>query len=207
MPDKADVAEDLESSARSGTFSRVARFMGARAVMLFMTVVIGVYLTILIANMGGYVDNIRRGQIREEIGMQIGMDQSLRDLPQKQRKAMIEEMARLEEERLGLNRPFILRSFGYLKDALTLNLGRAEHMTSDTGSKQVRLILLERLPSTLVLWGTANLLLFFVSIFFALFLSRRYGSAPDKLVIAMTPTSSAPVGSTAYSSFSFLLPS
>ena len=107
-------------------------------------------------------------------------------------RLMIEEMATLEEERLGLDRPFILRSFGYLKNALTLTLGRAEHMTSDTGSKQVRLILLERLPSTLVLWGTANLLLFFVSIFFALFLSRRYGSAPDKLVIALTPTSSAP---------------
>jgi peptide/nickel transport system permease protein len=56
----------------------------------------------------------------------------------------------------------------------------------------VRLILLERLPTTLVLWGTANLLLFFVSIFFALFLSRKYGSVPDKAVIALTPTSSAP---------------
>jgi peptide/nickel transport system permease protein len=192
MPDKADIEKESEGGTGSHTFSRVARFMGARAVTLFITVVIGVYLTILIANMGGYVDNIRRGQIREEIGMQIGMDQNLRDLPQEQRKAMIEEMARLEERRLGLDRPFILRSFGYLKNALTLNLGRAEHMTSDTGSKQVRLILLERLPSTLALWGTANLLLFFVSIFVALFLSRKYGSVPDKAVIALTPTSAAP---------------
>ena len=64
--------------------------------------------------MGGYVDKIRRGQIREQIGMQIGIDQNLRDLPQEQRKAMIVEMARLEEERLGLDRPFILRSFGSL---------------------------------------------------------------------------------------------
>ena len=43
-----------------------------------------------------------------------------------------------------------------------------------------------------MLWGAANLILFFMAIFIALFLSRRYGSVPDKIVIAMTPTSSAP---------------
>jgi len=160
--------------------------------MLFVTVIIGVYLTILIANMGGYVDNIRRGQIQEQIGLRVQGDENLRNLAQDERQQLVAEMIRIEEERLGLDKPFIVRSFGYLKDALTLNLGRAEYMTSDTGSKQVRLILLERLPSTLVLWGLANLILFFLSIFFALFLSRRYGSLPDKLVIALTPTSSAP---------------
>jgi peptide/nickel transport system permease protein len=73
-----------------------------------------------------------------------------------------------------------------------MRLGFAENMTSDSGSKQVTNILLERLPPTLMLWGAANLILFFLAIFVALFLSRRYGSVPDKFVIAMTPTSSAP---------------
>jgi peptide/nickel transport system permease protein len=40
-------------------------------------------------------------------------------------------MIRLEEERLGLDRPFLLRSFGFLANAMTLNLGMAESMSSD----------------------------------------------------------------------------
>jgi peptide/nickel transport system permease protein len=56
----------------------------------------------------------------------------------------------------------------------------------------VRLIILERLPATLLLMGTANLFLFFSAIFVALSLSRNYGSVWDKMVIAFSPTSSAP---------------
>jgi len=93
---------------------------------------------------------------------------------------------------LGLNQPFAIRSFRYLYNALTLQLGRAQNMTSDSGSKSVRNILFERLPSTLLLMGTSNLLLFFMSVFFALVLSRKYGSFWDKLIIAFSPTSAAP---------------
>jgi peptide/nickel transport system permease protein len=101
-------------------------------------------------------------------------------------------MAALEEKRLGLDQPFITRSFRYLTSALTLNLGRAQHMTSDSGSGEVRRILLERLPSTLVLWATSNILLFGFSILIALYLSRRYGGFLDKLVIGLSPSSAAP---------------
>jgi len=104
---------------------------------------------------------------------------------------MAEQVA-LQEKRLGLDQPFAIRSVRYLGNALLLDLGRAERMSSDTGSRQVRLILLERLPSTLVLFATENLILFFVGIFAALALSRKYGSVIDRLIIALTPTSSAP---------------
>ena len=174
------------------TFSRVAKYMGVRLIFLFFTIVIGVYLTILIANMGGYVDQIRRGVIREQVGLQVLEDPTFRQLPQEQREALIADMIRVEEERIGLNRPFIVRSFAFLTDALTLNLGRAEQMTSDSGSKQVKLILLERLPATLVMWGFSNLILFFFSLFLALALSRSYGSLIDRAIIAFTPTSAAP---------------
>ncbi|HPC07074.1 MAG TPA: ABC transporter permease, partial [Anaerolineaceae bacterium] len=45
---------------------------------------------------------------------------------------------------------------------------------------------------TLLLMGTSNLVLFFSAMFLALALSRNYGSIWDKIVIALTPTSSAP---------------
>jgi peptide/nickel transport system permease protein len=177
---------------RESTLIRVAKYMGFRLVFLAFTVVVGVYLTIIIANMGGYVDDIRRGAIREAVGLQVSQDPTFQQLPQEQRDTLIEDRIRVLEEQQGLNQPFILRSFGFLADALTLNLGRAASMTSDSGSGQVRLILLERLPATLVMWGLANLILFFLSLFLGLALSRRYGSLADRIVIALTPSSSAP---------------
>jgi peptide/nickel transport system permease protein len=176
------------------TFLRLSRYTLTRMAILTITITIGVYLTILIANMGGYVDEIRRGTIREQISIAVFQDQSaeMRGLTSEERVAIIEERVALEEQRLNLDKPFVVRSFAFLKDAMTLNLGMSNQMISDSGSRTVRLIMLERLPATLVLFGTANLLLFFSSIFMALFLSRRYGSVLDKVIIALAPTGSAP---------------
>ena len=179
-------------SATTSTLSRVAKYTGVRLIGLFFTVVIGVYLTVLIANMGGYVDDIRRGEIREAVSLQIRSDPALQKLDADTRMQYMAEQVALQEKRLGLDQPFAIRSVRYLGNALLLDLGRAERMSSDTGSRQVRLILLERLPSTLVLFATENLILFFVGIFAALALSRKYGSVIDRLIIALTPTSSAP---------------
>ena len=174
------------------TLARLAKYAIVKIVVLFVTVIVGVYLTILVANMGGYVDNIRRGQIQEEVAQVIMNNRELQQMPLAERNLRIAEMVQIRERQLGLDKPFFVRSMRFLTDALTLSLGRAENMTSDTGSKQVRLIILERLPSTLLLFATANLLNFFLSIFAALSLSRRYGSAMDRLVIALAPTSAAP---------------
>lgn len=184
-------SENLKKKDES-SFGRVLRYISIRLVTLFITVVIGVYLTILIANMGGYVDQIKKGEIREAVQMRVLTDQTLRNLPADARAKRIESLVRLEEKRLGLDQPFLLRSFRFLRSALTLSLGRSLQMSSDSGSRQVRLIILERLPATLLLFGTADLTLFFVSLFLGLSLSRRYGSLLDKLSVALSPLSSAP---------------
>ncbi|HEX2698287.1 MAG TPA: hypothetical protein VHM28_11310, partial [Anaerolineales bacterium] len=54
-----------KTAASNSTFTRVFRYSAIRLITLFVTVVIGVYLTIMIANMGGYVDEIMRNDIRE----------------------------------------------------------------------------------------------------------------------------------------------
>jgi peptide/nickel transport system permease protein len=67
-------------AARS-TLARVLSYSATRLVALFFTVVVGVYLTILIANMGGYVDQIKRAEIREEVTLQVSLDPTLRRFP------------------------------------------------------------------------------------------------------------------------------
>ncbi len=184
--------DDLNRKALWGTITRLSRYTAVRIVTLVITVIIGMYLTVLIANMGGYVDEIRRGEIREQVQQAVLLDRTLRELPAEERAIRQEEMIRLAEKRFGLDQPFALRSFSFLKDALTLNFGRSMFLTSPAGSRQVRLILLDRLPTTLMLFGTVGFILFFVEILIALSLSRHYGSWLDKFFVAMSPVNSAP---------------
>lgn len=192
LPVSSSVSERTTKSFANSTFARVAKYTALRLVTLFITVVIGVYLTILIANMGGYVDTIMRNEIKYNAAQAVIANPANRNLAPEVREKLIQERIALEEKRLGLDQPFMVRSLRYLQNALSLNLGYAIFMNSDSGSRQVRLILLERLPATLLLTASSELILFFGSVFIALSLSRKYGSFWDKLTIALSPTSSAP---------------
>ncbi len=177
---------------RLSSLNRVLKYVVVRGLTLLVTVTVGVYLAILIANGGGYVDDMRKGQIREQISIELAGNQEMQFLTVQERRALEASMIEIREAQLGLDRPFMVRSFEYLWNGLTLDLGSADYLLSDSGSRQVRNILGERLGPTLLLMASGQLLLFFGSLALGLFLSRRYGSFLDKFIIAMAPTSSAP---------------
>jgi len=183
---------ERKKSTSSNTLIRVLKYSGVRLLSLFSTVVIGVYLTIMIANMGGYVDQMMKAEIQERITMQIAMNPAFKTMDPATRSELTQEKIASEIERLNLDQPMVIRSFRFLKNALTLNLGRALHLTSDGGSRSVRQIIIEKLPYTLLLMASSQLILFFSTVFIALGLSRKYGSFWDKVIIALSPTSSAP---------------
>ena len=194
-----DAALPLQPGAESGerqqtqsTLARVVHYTGLRMVALFFTVLIGVYLTILIANMGGHVDDIRRNYIREQVAISLGFDPDIKNMTAEERREHAEKLVALQEKRMGLDQPFLLRSFRFLLGAMTLNLGWADNMSSDSGSRQVRNIILERLPATILLFSTTFFLSFFVQLFVSLYLSRNYGSLIDRVIVALAPTSAAP---------------
>ena len=194
LEEEVDV-ETIEASAREARLKnarRLLRYTLLKLIALVFTVAIGVYITIIVANMGGEVDKIRLATIRENVALAAVADPAFQQMSTEERRALLDRRVELEIERYGLDRPFIQRSFSYLRDALLLDLGYAEGLVSDSGSRQVRNIILERLPPTLLLFGTAQLLLFFGALFFGLSLSRRYGSFVDKVVLALAPTSAAP---------------
>jgi peptide/nickel transport system permease protein len=193
--------------------ARYFRFIGIRAVQLGVAVVIAVLLTIIIANIGGMIDQILETEIRTAVA-QVLLDpkqgallrksweaeciskgytgEELRKCIDEYRDKWIEYNVRIEMEARGLDKPFIVRVFIYLQDALKLDLGRAIHLYSDTGSKRVWDIIIERLPATILLFTTANLIIFFIGLFAGLSLSRKYGSLLDKVAVSLAPLSSMP---------------
>lgn len=175
-----------------GIGSGFIKYVVKRGIALFIMVVIAVYVTILIANMGGYVDEIIKSEAYMDIALRVREDPAYAHLTPDEKNDLINQLFEQEIERLGLGQPFLYRSFRYLKDALTLDLGRAQYLTSDSGSKMVRNIIFERLPVTVLLFTTTNLILFFLSVFVGLFLSRNYGSKLDKAIVSLSPLSSVP---------------
>ncbi len=108
--------------AASDAFVRVAKYTLARTTVLFGPVVVAVYLTIFIANLGGYVDEIVRNNIAWAIaGMRLGG--WLKDVPTEERNQIIEQTMWHMEEEAGLHEPFMARSVRWLWLGLTLDWG------------------------------------------------------------------------------------
>ena len=61
----------IGSATRAGAVARdlrhLALYIGKRMVAMLLTVLVGVYLTIVIANMGGRVDDLRRLQEQQDV--------------------------------------------------------------------------------------------------------------------------------------------
>jgi peptide/nickel transport system permease protein len=171
---------------------RVLKYSLVRLASLLFSVVVAIFLTILIASMGGKVDEMRMGEIRENVVQMVRSNRANRDLPPEQFQKLVDDLVFQEAHVQGLDQPLMLRAVRYMKRALTLDLGNALRMTSDSGSKQVRIIILERLPPTLLLWGVSGLFLFFAEISVALSISRKYGTWVDKFFVGMAPFSTSP---------------
>jgi peptide/nickel transport system permease protein len=171
------------------TLARCLRYLGMRSIVVFVTVLAGVYAAIWVTNLGGFADEMRRDDIEHRV--MIGLI-GIGTLPPGERDAIVQQALEAAYAAADLDRPFFLRSFGYFRDAFTLSLGEARRMRSTRGSDDVLDILSERLPLTVVLFGVANILTFFGGLFIALSLSRRYGSFLDRAATLLVPAFAAP---------------
>lgn len=183
----------LEDRPAPSGLGRVLRYTAGRLATLAITVAISVYLTILVANLGGFLDQVVRANIDFALGE--SLRETLKNVEDPAERERITELARsamIEAE--GLNSPFMVRSFRWLWKGLTLDWGegRVRILMGGTPSREVRDLILDTLPRTLLVFGSANLLLFIVSLTLGLGLSRRYGSRWDKLVGALAPLAAVP---------------
>jgi peptide/nickel transport system permease protein len=169
---------------------RLARYTAGKGLALFVTVVVGMYLTILIINLGGHVDEIFRSQIAFQVGLMI-YDGWPEGVEEPERTEIIEQTIWAMEEAKGLHRPFLERSGRWLVQALTLDLSeRRAGFHAQVGNVQA--LIRERLPYTLLLVGISNVVLFMATISAALVLSRKHGGLLDRLNVLLLSLTSAP---------------
>jgi peptide/nickel transport system permease protein len=177
----------------SSTFYRVTKYTLGRAATIAATIFIGVFLTVVISNRTEQVDQSIQGKIevslrREEFGWILADEET---------EAFEQALFEAEEE-AGLHLPFLQRHLRWTVNALTLEWGDLVFSEIQGGwwyqqnRKDIKTIVVERLPTTLMLVGSAYLIIFLFGIPVALSISRRHGSWQDRLFSFLAPVSSVP---------------
>lgn len=191
------IAPEIESTRlaelSSSPFLRLLKYVFKRILTISLTVLLGVFIMVVIANHNGNLDQIIRGRIDAQL-----FTQSLATNFQ----LNVEVERQNLERKAGLLDPFLIKHLRYTLRALTFDWGdvtdrRQFNLWIKTSKGEVntldsRLILFSKLPNTLILSGTAYLLLALIGIPLALYLSQHEGRWLDRLTGILTPLSSIP---------------
>ena len=166
------------------------RYLAKKAVFLVATLLIALYLTVVIANFGGYVDNILRAQARFDATRGCLQDPSCVRLPSAQRNATIEETYQSFVESRGLDQPFLTKSLRFTWDLLNFRLGRALVLKDVQLSDDVGSIIMERLPRTILLFTSASLIAAALGIWLGLRMGRKALTLLDRglTIVSITTT-------------------
>ena len=170
-------------------WANATRYLFVRAITVTLTVLIGIYGAIWLTNLGGISDEWHKNEIAY-VARGSYRQTSWRVTPE-ERAAAMQILVDEAIEASGINRPFVLRSFEYFRNTLSLSLGETSFRDRQ-GSHAVIDVLKERLPLTLLLFGTANLISMAGGLFLALRATRNYGGVLDRAIALLAPLLSAP---------------
>lgn len=181
------------------TVSSLAAYVLRRGFAILVTIIIGVYVTVLVANKAGALDISMWSQVEAQIGWLERHDPSFAETPEDQLEAAREVLRQELATDVGLTLPPALRNLRWAANAMTFRWGQAVLPLQEAtptyvlGLRDVNAVVLHHLPNTLLVIGTANVITFLLGIPLALSLAaakrRRY---LDRLVTMLAPISSVP---------------
>ncbi len=181
------------------TVSSLAGYVLRRGVTILVTIIIGVYVTVLIANKAGALDISMWFQVDEQIQWLERNDPSFAEMEEDERAAAGEALRLELAADVGLTLPPALRNLRWAANALTFRWGQAVLALQEStptyvlGLRDVNAVVLHHLPNTLLVIGTANLITFILGIPLALSLAAgKVGRRLDRLVTMLAPISSVP---------------
>lgn len=178
------------------------RHLLSKAVLIFLTIFAGVFITVIIANQPTpYGPIAMRPQIEANIESQI--ERFIRAYRNNQvalageTPMSVDELRESLREENGLNLPYWPRHLLWTMKALKFDWGRITETTVQPlygrhSLLDIRSIILQYFPNTLLLVGIANLLVFLIGIPLSLYLARNYGNMIDRLLSLLSPLSSVP---------------
>ncbi|MDE1768941.1 MAG: ABC transporter permease [Thaumarchaeota archaeon] len=152
-------------------------------------------LLVTIALVGANMDSISKQSVSLEVRQQVTNNKSLLASfkTTDQLNSYIDNQIKQKITSLGLDRPWYSpQRIGLsMYKILTLDFGHAKYLTSDSGSSDVKDIILEKLPKTILLFTTATAIVSVLGIFLGAIAASKINSKIDKITSGFAIVSSS----------------
>jgi len=156
-------------------------FVAKTTAYRILVVVITVIITLIL--LGSAMDKLLTDRTRAEV-VEAATQDTIQFKTLSERQDYIDGQIRLKLKDLGLDEPWYShkRFVNTLFEVLTLNLGKSNFFTSDSGSSNVSDIIIERLPKTVLLFTTSTVIVVVIGLFLGTYMAEKRGSVLDKSV-------------------------
>ena len=169
------------------------RYAATRVATMFG--VLMVTLLITIALVGSNMDTILKQGIAFQVRTELTENTATADsfISVEEFETFVQNQIDLRTAALGLDEPWHTpnRIGLAMYKILLLDFGHATFLTSDTGSSDVREIILEKLPRTILLFTTATIIISLMGIFLGALAGSRVGSVVDRITSSFAVISSS----------------
>ncbi len=169
------------------------KYLVKRAITMFG--VLMATLLITIALVGSNMDSILKQSVALEIRQQVTNNKNLISSfkTPEQLDLYVKNQINQRIDALGLDQPWYTpqRVGLAMYKILTLDFGHAKFLTSNTGSSNVKDIILERLPNTILLFTTATAIVSLLGIFLGAIAANKVNSKIDKITSSFAIVSSS----------------
>jgi len=184
-----------------------ARYLSGKALTILVTIFVGIFVTMLIVSYptrGGDDPGVSpfESRLESQIALYVRSGFYRGVIIFDPNAGLVEDQMAASTEELrseaGLNLPYLPRNLLWTIKALTFNWGQLSTPYVDQvgigprSESYSKNIALEFLPNTLLLVGTAYLLVFLIGMPLALYLSRNHSNRLDRFVTILSPISSVP---------------
>jgi peptide/nickel transport system permease protein len=169
------------------------RYVITRMATMFGVLMITLLITVLLV--GSNMDTIlKQGivfQVRAEVTENPSIAESFSSVDEFE--AFIQKKIEQRNEILGLDEPwFSPQRVGFtMYKILLLDFGHATFLTSDEGSSNVKDIIFEKLPRTILLFTTATIIISIIGIFLGALSASKIGSSVDRITSSFAIISSS----------------
>jgi len=151
---------------------------------LYLVVVLFVTLLVTVSLLGPVVDKVLTGSVVDRVTEEVNKNPKLSTLSAAERDALIKTLVGEQVHNLGLDEPWFSpkRLYNTVVKVMVLDLGRTNNnYQSSSGTSDIHDLIMERLPRTILLFGTATAITSAIGIYLGAFVGGREGSIWDKL--------------------------
>ena len=195
-PQEAEIAS-LPHGPAPHTFRRVVKYVLVKAITILVTIFIGVFITVVLADRGGQIEASVNNEVMMTMNTEFENWSFYYSTYSPDQKAVIDQRLWELQDAAGLHLSYWPRQLKWTVRVLSLDWMSMAGVTTAPGlashSRIMTAIILLDLPNTLLLVGTSFFLLFVIGIPLSLYLFRVHGSRLDRLMTllaAITPVPS-----------------